>query len=104
LIHHLKRHFHRFNKRKTISSKDHAINMTTKLDQSLDVIMKDSRKNRRRNPRRAAQTGKPAPVGGVQKTMKTTKQEKVAIPTGPKTNQSKILVSNLVCTHQHFLD
>ena len=72
--------------------------MATKLDQSLDVIMKDNRKNRRRNPRRVAQTGKPAPVGGVQKTMKATKPEKVAIPTGPKNPHSKILVSNLVCS------
>lgn len=83
---------------------------TGKLDQSLDDILKTRRQSTRRGrgPRRTG-AGRPAateaPVGGVQKSTKHAKQAK-AIPTGPAASgnsESKIMISNLVCSPQAIL-
>ncbi|KAF2747313.1 hypothetical protein M011DRAFT_486596 [Sporormia fimetaria CBS 119925] len=74
---------------------------STKLDQSLDDILKTRRQsNRRGRGTRRTGSGRPAaseaPVGGVQKT-KPAKQAK-AVPTGPAatgSGESKIMISNL---------
>jgi THO complex subunit 4 len=78
---------------------------TGKLDQSLDDILKTRRQSSRRGRgSRRPGAGRPAateaPVGGVQKTTKQAKQAK-AVPTGPAsgaTGESKIMISNLVCS------
>lgn len=76
--------------------------MSGKLDQSLDDILKTSRRSatkggRGRGGRRVSRPGKPtaavAPVGGIKKTAKQAK----AVPTGPSgRGESKIQLSNLV--------
>lgn len=67
-----------------------------KLDQSLDEILKTGKTSRRGRGARRSGAGRPAPVGGVQK---TTKQAKAA-PTAPAaahgSGESKIMISNLV--------
>ena len=82
--------------------------MTDKLNQSLDAIMTEGRANtggprRSRRPRRAAPSAKAtkAPVGGVQKS-KPTKQTGKATAAGPRSSESKIIVSNLVSFTCHI--
>ena len=80
--------------------------MSGKLDQSLDDILKTSRRSapkgaRGRGGRRVGHPGRPAaaaaPVGGVKKTVKQAKGTGKAVPTGPSgSGESKIQVSNLV--------
>ena len=82
------------------------INMSGKLDQSLDQIMKDAgptagRRGPRRTERRAANKAKvavSAPTGGIQKnkmTMaKSTRASAVQVPI-KMTGDSKIIISNL---------
>lgn len=79
--------------------------MSGKLDQSLDDILKTSRrsapKGGRGRGRRVSRPGRPAaaapPVGGVKKTAKQVKGAVKAVPTGPSGGgDSKIQVSNLV--------
>lgn len=81
--------------------------MSDKLNQSLDEILKaNKRANRTRPGARRSTGGKgatpAAPVGGVKKNTKGPKAAaKGNIPTGPAPKahgDSKILVSNLVCT------
>jgi hypothetical protein len=80
------------------------VNMSGKLDQSLDEILSSQRKTagHRRPARRSA--GRPAataPVGGVQKTSKPVRNN-AAKPAPAKTaraaGESKVIVSNLVCS------
>lgn len=76
----------------------------SRLDQSLESII-SSRKQSARKGRggRRSDAGRPAataaPVGGVKKSTKQTKQPK-AVPTGPAAigGESKIMISNLVCS------
>jgi hypothetical protein len=80
--------------------------MAGKLDQSLDEILHSQRQAARRprgGRREAASTTRSpvaAPVGGVQKTARPTRNSGKAtvVPTGPasKAVDSKIIVSNLV--------
>ncbi|KAI7253940.1 hypothetical protein KC343_g6055 [Hortaea werneckii] len=78
--------------------------MSSKLDQSLDTIMGDSKPvggRRARNAGRrrgatAAKTTAAAPTGGVQKSTKAKKAAPAAPAVqAPKNGDSKIIVSNL---------
>jgi hypothetical protein len=79
-----------------------------KLDQSLDSILAARKKNapRRANLRRRAAVGTKAtapPVGGVKKTVRPAKKVenlKTTAKQAPR-RDSKIIVSNLVCTQRH---
>ncbi len=79
--------------------------MSGKLDQSLDEILSTQRRNagQRRPVRRSTghPAAKPAPVGGIRKTAKPTRNSAVK-PGGAKTGgvigESKVVVSNLVRT------
>ncbi|KAF2094925.1 hypothetical protein NA57DRAFT_45430 [Rhizodiscina lignyota] len=72
---------------------------SSKLDQSLDTIMGESRQFVRRNNRRVRGGAKAiaTPVGGVHKPTRAAKAaEKVMAPTGgPRSGEGKIQVSNL---------
>lgn len=76
--------------------------MPDKLNQSLDQILSERKKNSSRPRRGARRPGaKPvaaAPVGGIKKAVKGVKQAARGIPTGPSNGarDSKIVVSNLV--------
>jgi THO complex subunit 4 len=79
--------------------------MSGKLDQSLDDILKTSRrsvpKGGRGRGRKVTRPGRPTaaapPVGGVKKATKQAKGAVKGVPTGPAGNyESKIQVSNLV--------
>ncbi|KAG0645922.1 RNA-annealing mlo3 [Hyphodiscus hymeniophilus] len=78
--------------------------MSGKLDQSLDDILKTSRRStpkgaRGRGGRRVGRGGRAAvaaPVGGVKKTTKPAKGSALTVPTGPSgRGESKVQVSNL---------
>lgn len=78
------------------------INMSGKLDQSLDEILSTRRKaNRGRRPHKPAKaTGRAvkAPVGGVKKSVRPTRSATKGAPTGPSapSKESKIIVTGLV--------
>ncbi|PVH88782.1 hypothetical protein DL98DRAFT_157035 [Cadophora sp. DSE1049] len=76
--------------------------MSGRLDKSLDEIISTQRTSTgrgrgRRGGRRTTQTGKPAtvaPVGGIKKTTKSTRNPVKAIPTGPSgSGEGKVMVS-----------
>ena len=79
--------------------------MSAKLDQSLDEILSTRKTPRgrgrgRRAPNTARTNGAAAaPVGGIQKTARSTRgSARAAAPTGPTagSGESKVIVSNLV--------
>ncbi|OAA67227.1 RNA annealing protein [Niveomyces insectorum RCEF 264] len=74
--------------------------MSAKLDQTLDEILSNQRKNagRRRSTRRTSGTAKPPPAGGVQKNTRPARGASTkTAPTKPSgiVGESKIVVSNL---------
>ena len=77
------------------------INMSGKLDQSLDEILSTKPTGGRRSTRKTARPAAPAPVGGVKKNTKPVRGA-AAKPSSGKaprpTGESKIIVSNLVRT------
>jgi hypothetical protein len=81
-----------------------AIKMSGKLDQSLDEILHSTRRkvNRARRPHKPAKvagtTVKSAPVGGIKKSVKSTRSTTKGVPTGPSAppKESKIIVTGLV--------
>jgi len=81
--------------------------MTSKLDQSLDTIMTDNRKNNRRRSTRHVKKPNAAPVGGIQKTGKPVKPARPTQPTATssasKPGPAKIMISGLVCTPPVFI-
>ncbi|KAK0109728.1 hypothetical protein ONS95_002407 [Cadophora gregata] len=79
--------------------------MSGRLDKSLDEIISTQRTSTgrgrgRRGGRRTTQAGKPAtvaPVGGIKKTTKSTRNPVKAIPTGPSgSGEGKVMVSGFV--------
>jgi THO complex subunit 4 len=89
----------------------HKVNMSGKLDQSLDEILSTQKGSVRgrgpRRGRRVAQAGRTtavvaAPVGGVKKSAKQPKGAVKSVPTGPSggSGDSRIQVSNLVRLHR----
>jgi hypothetical protein len=96
---------HSFHCHLTLANPNFLVNMSGKLDQSLDTILA-ARKKTARGPRRAAprrgtsgaKAAPAAPVGGVKKTVRgpNKPEKKTNIPTGPARAESKIMVSNLV--------
>jgi len=80
--------------------------MASKLDQSLDTIMTDNRKNNRRRSSRHANKTKAAPVGGIQKTGKPAKPARPTQPaatsSASKPGPAKIMISGLVSTSHVF--
>lgn len=78
-------------------------NTENKLNTSLDDILKTERAGRRGRGGRRSNAGRrstgAAPVGGVSKPTKQTKQPvktTAAVPTGPAGGDHKIMISNLV--------
>lgn len=87
-------------------SHHHHLNMSGKLDQSLDEILSTRRKTAGRRGRAGRRVGNgtkvatATPAGGIQKNTRSAKTapEKGAVPSGPAAGggESKIIVSNLV--------
>lgn len=80
--------------------------MSGKLDQSLDEILNSRRQTARRGRggrqgSNLAKANASAPVGGIKKNVRTTRGAgRAVVPSGPLAahGESKIIVSNLVCT------
>lgn len=90
-----------------------SLNMSGKLDQSLDEILSTSKKTRtRRGGRVGGRNGKPAaPVGGVAKSTRGGRGGVKAVPTGPAAGRrsvggsmgSKAIISNLVSSKMYII-
>ncbi len=79
------------------------IKMASNIEVSLDEMLSNQRKTsgRRRSTRRSSGPAKPAPAGGIQKSTRPPRGNATkAAPSKPSgmVGESKIVVSNLVCT------
>lgn len=85
---------------------------TATLDKSLDEIISNRRtsgarggNNRGRRAARPGQASKPAtaaPVGGIKKNLRGSKQNAKATPTGPSGREGRVLVTGFVSFHRAF--